>query len=381
MEITQLQIDNVKLNCEEVIAKALVLESQPSHLFTELTRSCNLRCFMCPRTFTGLKEEGPDMEWTLFEAIEKQLLPYTVLIELNGLGDSPLMKRWGQVIEKLESYRLHPILVTNGQNLDGATIDFFIRMEGVLRISVDAATPGLYERLRRGASFQKLIDVLSLIKHRVVVNELLNGNIKSSSSRGFALEFVSVISRENMDEIEDIIRLASHYGVETIQLLHMVPLTDALALKSLTKTPEEANKILFRTRKLARELGIGIIVPDFFDAPGSEKMKSFFTTEEQWIPRADRIIREHRRRLPAHCLEPWNNTFIEYDGGVKPCCASETVLGNLSESSFKEIWNGKGYQELRAQILGLSPLTDKSCKLCYANFSNRPETLLKMVES
>lgn len=89
---------------------------------------------MCPRTLTGLSKEGPDMDWTLFETIEEQLFPYTVLIELNGLGDTPLMKCWGQVMEKLERYSLIPILVTNGQNLDCATIDFFIRMEGVLRI-------------------------------------------------------------------------------------------------------------------------------------------------------------------------------------------------------------------------------------------------------
>jgi radical SAM protein with 4Fe4S-binding SPASM domain len=67
------------------------------------------------------------------------------------------------------------------------------------------------------------------------------------------------------------------------------------------------------------------------------------------------------------CTIPWTTTYVAFDGTVRPCCYSETatVLGNLRDQSFDEIWNGEAYRHLREEILdGEVP---ESCRQCVAN--------------
>lgn len=369
MQKTELQIGNIQLNEKEIALGKTELESYPDHLFTELTRSCNLRCFMCPRTAAGLPSRGPDMDWALFRRVASELFPTAVLVELNGLGESPLMGRWPAVMQTVRGYNLHPLIVSNGQEMNLDTIDFFVEREGVLRFSVDSVRPDLYRRLRGGASFQKLRDSLSLVRRRVRVL----GNSE------FSLEFVTVLSTENVAELNDIVHFAAEFGVKTIHMQHLVSLSAPMARKSLVGAPDEANRALWKSRLLAMQLDVGMAVPDFFPSPGVEGLRRWFDSSSGIRSRADAIILEHRSSLPSHCIAPWTTAYIEHDGAMKPCCVSETKLGNLRESDFSTIWNGENYQSLRAQILGNVPLTDPSCKGCYAMQSNRGEALLKFV--
>lgn len=47
--LTEKQINNTKLNKEEMDKKAIILKSYPQRLVLELTNACNLRCIMCGR--------------------------------------------------------------------------------------------------------------------------------------------------------------------------------------------------------------------------------------------------------------------------------------------------------------------------------------------
>ena len=48
------------------------------------------------------------------------------------------------------------------------------------------------------------------------------------------------------------------------------------------------------------------------------------------------------------CLRPWATTYVTANGNVLPCCISPfstadysaSILGNVFETSFAEIWNG-----------------------------------------
>jgi radical SAM protein with 4Fe4S-binding SPASM domain len=68
------------------------------------------------------------------------------------------------------------------------------------------------------------------------------------------------------------------------------------------------------------------------------------------------------------CYFPWFSTWLGADGWIRPCpimpwTLDEGRMGNLSEQSFSEIWNGPKYRELRA-ALARGERPTRSCKTC-----------------
>ena len=69
------------------------------------------------------------------------------------------------------------------------------------------------------------------------------------------------------------------------------------------------------------------------------------------------------------CYDPFQQIQISVDGKVCPCCHYQANgtdypdLGNVYDNTIMEIWNGEGYQKLRAFML--SPEGAGGCPGCY----------------
>jgi radical SAM protein with 4Fe4S-binding SPASM domain len=58
--------------------------------------------------------------------------------------------------------------------------------------------------------------------------------------------------------------------------------------------------------------------------------------------------------LDNQCWKMWHSCVITWDGKVVPCCFDKDAhykLGDLSQKSFSEIWNGGAYQNFRNTLL------------------------------
>ena len=67
------------------------------------------------------------------------------------------------------------------------------------------------------------------------------------------------------------------------------------------------------------------------------------------------------------CPYPWFSFFIANNGDVVACCRDLdhlTVLGNLFEQEFDEIWNGEKYQALRRDLIEANPEKQAACVGC-----------------
>ena len=52
------------------------------------------------------------------------------------------------------------------------------------------------------------------------------------------------------------------------------------------------------------------------------------------------------------CKHPWSHFEINNpNGDVTMCCNNNTVLGNVNESTVKDIWNGEKFQKVRTQMV------------------------------
>jgi len=72
-------------------------------------------------------------------------------------------------------------------------------------------------------------------------------------------------------------------------------------------------------------------------------------------------------RVTGPCLLPWYSTYIKVNGDVIPCCYLENedfVMGNITSSSFAEIWNGAKYREFRRILRDNRPVL-KKCVACW----------------
>ena len=186
-----------------------------------------------------------------------------------------------------------------------------------------------FERLRRGANFDRW---------QQFVRQFLDEK-KQPPSHALTVAANVVVSRENIDELSEIVRLVAELGFDGVSFLDVIPIDDVAAAMCppATAAAAAARKDALR---LARRLGL----------------RTF---------RFYRHARVPPQALP-NCLQPWEHLFIRAGGDVAPCCAvfgSDTaiVMGNLLRQEFHEVWHGEPFRTFRrTSMLGTNPL----CRVC-----------------
>lgn len=68
------------------------------------------------------------------------------------------------------------------------------------------------------------------------------------------------------------------------------------------------------------------------------------------------------------CSQPFQRMFIMYDGICTPCCVDDGrgyILGDLKNSTVKQIWHGERYQKLRNAMTSGRYRDIDICRRCY----------------
>jgi radical SAM protein with 4Fe4S-binding SPASM domain len=134
---------------------------------------------------------------------------------------------------------------------------------------------------------------------------------------------------------------------------------EELEKESLFYHQKIAQRIFYISKKKAANLGIHLSLPRSFvkfgEIGGARGSRETEKVKE---------INEVKKNIL--CYEPWHSTFISFDGKVYPCCYNHKIMGDLTNQSFRQIWNGKHYQELRKKINSENP--PKECKECLAKY-------------
>jgi radical SAM protein with 4Fe4S-binding SPASM domain len=149
-------------------AAGLNIADFPIQLDIELNASCNLKCPMCPISAESPKGKGPQT-WFSFD-LYKQIINYSVqhgtrALKLNYVNEPLIRKDLIKFIEYAKDAGIVDIyLSTNGVLL---TEQFSINLinSGLTRIqiSIDATTTDVYDRMRPGGDFKKVVDNISTL--------------------------------------------------------------------------------------------------------------------------------------------------------------------------------------------------------------------------
>lgn len=304
----------------------------PRFIEVETTTFCNLRCKMCEHTYWD--EKPRHMGFEQFRCILDQF-PMLKWIGLTGIGSSFLNEDYMRMLRYVKSKNIYCEIYDSFflLNRDIASELIDIKLDRLI-MSIDAATKESYEKIRGGASFDR---VLYNLKNLIELK-------KKRKAHYPEITFHYIISKENIHEV--------------------IPFMDMI--RSLTHG--ELVSILFtgilHTFKEIKEMKVD--VPD-------ELIKEIISKSKELRIKVAVNRNILRKESVNQCIE-WTMPFIFVDGSVVPCCIGneanqrefqrETALGNIFQDSFSDIWYGERYTELRQSIKkGKIPPSCKNCTL------------------
>src|ERR671924_1784489 len=188
-----------------------IAELSPRVVFIEVTNRCNLLCQTCPRTFF---EREPLKSLTLKEFITiAEQFPHMQRALLHGIGEPLLNRELAEIIEYLKGRKVEVIINSNGTLLSPEWQEKLInRGLDEYRCSIDGAKDGTYARIRGANLLPKL-------------KKGLEGLVRAKEQLGSETPRISiwcVATRENLEELPDLLRLAARLGVPEVYLQRMV---------------------------------------------------------------------------------------------------------------------------------------------------------------
>lgn len=302
----------------------------PRSIDIEPTTRCNYRCTMCQRTYWG--KTSKDMTFESFQKIIDSI-PTLKEIKLQGIGEPFLNPDIFRMIDYAKQLGIKVNIYTNAslfgddellQRLCNSHID-------LLRISLDAGTEGTYERIRKGANYDKVINNI----RRITYNNRTIG----------CIELWTLLMDSNYLELPHIIDIAFHSDIRTINL--------QLILNTFSYKKEIRNIIECQQFSFSENLISNIL-------KSMEYAKSNFIDLKLAYSKAYSTNNK--------CHWSFDKAFISVEGNVVPCCtiADPEVInfGNALFQSFESIWYGEKYISFRQRILNNELV--KPCMHCYS---------------
>lgn len=298
--------------------------------YLEVANTCNSLCETCPLTF-GIHEHAAFLSFSEVEGITAQL-PGLRRAVLHGIGEPLLNPELPRMVQHLAVRGVTTCFNTNGLLLNRRrTGDLIEAGLDDLRVSLDAARPETYRRIR------------GVDGHRAVLRNI--GRVaemrRAAAAANPKLTVYFTTLRENVGELPEVLRLAHGLGADALVVQRMTFFDRGLATAEQSlfrRLEEDQRRILNEVERDAAKLGVELL-----GTAGVSPLQAL----EDAPPREG-------------CRRPWESTYVTAQGTVFSCCIApftgvpfESIgLGNVFESSLFDIWHGTRYEEVRHGLRG-----------------------------
>ena len=322
----------------------------PVCLYLETTNRCNLLCETCPRTFETL-EPPADMSFDLFKSIVDQV-PNVTRVVLHGVGEPMLVKDLPKMIRYLKERNIYVLFNTNGTLLNPkqrqAMIDSGL---DELRVSLDAAEADSFLKVRGKPFFDRIVRNVSELT-------ALQAATGATTPR-VSLWLTGM--KETVRELPEFVRLAARIGVKEVHLQRLVfdDTGFGMARSDMSlfeSTRDEEQHWIGQATAVGAELGVTLDASGATEPGVSLKKQS---EDQPW----------------SMCRRPWSLMYFTAHGRALPCCIApfsargydSYTLGDATQQTLREIWNGPAYQDFRASLTSDTP--PKPCQGCGLRWS------------
>ncbi len=336
----------------------------PWHYFFEITRRCNLRCKMCQ--YIDFLQNVPvpeqrDGELTTEEwlSVIDQTGPMS-LVTFTG-GEVWVRKDFHEILERACSKRrVH--FISNAVMLTDDKAEFCVglapkRFGGIglnfVGVSIDG-TEELHNEIRaqEGAYRRSIEGINNIVRWR-----------EEMEKTAPLLHINTVVLEDNLDVLPEIPHLAAEAGVKVLNLLTEMRAPDNpnLGYADPASFGPENNRIptidrvrldaaLQATLKEAHALGIEVRLPRMPYEMVLDHYDGGYDLEHM------------------ACRSIWTNLYVGAKGGAYPCFINN--IGNVRESSLKELWNNSQARAFRRNRRGAAYEVCRGC--CEMEYTERP---------
>ena len=337
---------------QAVLERDLIARRPPVCLYLETTNRCNLLCTTCPRTYEEL-EPPADMSWELFTTIVDQV-PDLARAVLHGVGEPMLVRNLARMVKYLKDRGAYVLFNTNGTVLNERNGRALIEAGlDELRVSLDASNAKSFREIRGKNYFNRILRNVRAFRE-LQVREGHEKPLVSAWLTGL---------KETVEELPAFVRVAAEIGVKEVYLQRLVFFDDDAIGKArpdqalYEKMTRDESAFLGQAEEIARELGISFSASGAASEPGMSLKPS--GDNAHW----------------SLCRRPWTLMYITANGRALPCCIApfsqrgyeHYTLGDATQQTLRQIWNGPAYQSFREALLSAAPA--KACANCGLRWS------------
>jgi MoaA/NifB/PqqE/SkfB family radical SAM enzyme len=326
----------------------------------EATMRCNLHCEFC---YVGnlLNIEGEWRQELTIEALSKAF-PAQKDFQISLTGGEIFMRK--DIMSVLDLFRekgyAAGYLTTNGTIISEERAEALadLAAKGFLKhISVSVDGPKELHDVARGlkGTFERTTEGLK--------------RLQDAARRKGAPLRVSInttVAHESLDALDQMVDVAEQLGVDAIGLNHLMFSTpeevaetvkiigapDASVIATFV-TPDpglDVAQVRAKVTALAEKCRQRNILFDFRPKVHTALMDSYYTPGT---------------KLDGRCLYPFLHARVSYSGKVYFCPFIRIEVGDLTQSTLEEVWNGEKYVEMRRKLLdhGIFPVCRRCCKV------------------
>ena len=276
----------------------------PLAVSLEPTTSCNLRCPECPSGLRSFTRPTGMLDQEVFRRTIDELAPRLWYLTFYFQGEPYLNPGFLDMVRYATKKRIYTATSTNGHYLTEQNAKRTVE-SGLDRliVSLDGTTQEVYQQYRVGGRLDKVLEgVRRVVKYKK--------ELKSQTPR---IVFQFLVVRPNEHQIDDAKALAEQLGVDDVW---------------------------FKTAQIYDYQQGSPLIPtiDYYSRYQNNQDGSWSI----------------KNRLLNHCWKMWHSCVITWDGLVVPCCFdkdAEYRLGDVQQTSFRQLWHGPKYQGFRRALL------------------------------
>lgn len=322
----------------------------PSSLNLMMIDRCNAQCIMCGHDYHDCGS-GDMLTLAKVKAIYRHLHIHDLVDVIYGGGGEPFLNdELGEIAEYTHHVdaAIQHTVITNGIAWRPAMAEKLLANNVNFLVSLNAASPEGY-RVVSG------IDVFDSVCGNI---QRLNEMRKRTAAK-IHLAVSIILMRQNVEELPEFVRLAERLGADSVKAMYVRIYPPSFRLRSghahiapedsLFFHQELAKRSIFEAASEAKKLNIRFEPPPLF---GTHKS------------------------IPRNCLEPWRSLYIDTNGNLFPCAASEIHFkdkvdrqiyrtGNILKEPIEKIWNNDFWQALRKtnlqEVAAIPVVSECSC--------------------
>ena len=303
--------------------------SYPLALQFELTGKCNLKCKHCYNRSGDIDVVSSDvMTPEKWKNLARQIVSDGGIFQCIISGGEPLMlgNDLYEIMDILHDDGTSFVMITNGLLLNKATAKRLSKYRYYwFQISIDGSTAKIHDEFRgiKGSWNKAVFGAMEI------------------SNLGVPLVIAHTVTRQNLDDMENMVTLACNLGAGKIIMGEVLPSGRATFNEDIILNEKEREELYRKIADLNKKFASRIIVERSFDI---------------------------RISLKRYCSQPNSSGIIRPNGDFRLECMVPFTIGNVNENSIKDIWMKKGISAWHdSKVKDFIMSIDSGQKGCIAN--------------